>query len=48
MAHDLNRMDDLGEWIMSDDSAVVNRLLSALCEAVWVTPEHEMTIEWQE
>jgi site-specific DNA recombinase len=48
LVHELSQMDDLAEWIMSDDPAIVNRLLSALCQVVWVAPSHEMTIEWRE
>ncbi len=48
IAHDLSEMDDLGEWILTDDAPVVNQLLSALCEAVWVSPENEITIEFRQ
>ena len=41
-------IDDLAGWIRSDDPAIVNRLLSALCEVVWVTPEFQFTIQWRE
>jgi len=34
-------------WIAEDESSSVNRLLSTLCETLWVTPEHEIEFEWR-
>jgi len=40
--------EELYLWIAEDESAIVNRLLSMLCEALWVDPEHQIKIDWRE
>jgi len=41
-------LDELQAWIADDDSAVINRLLSLLCQTIWVDPQHHMQIDWRE
>lgn len=45
---ELSKLDDLAEYIQDRDPAIINRLLSALCQVVWVTPAHDMQIDWRE
>jgi recombinase len=42
------KLDDLATWFRDEDPAVMNRLLSALCENVWVTPECRFTVDMRE
>jgi hypothetical protein len=50
LAAGLARMneEELYIWIAEDDPAIVNRLLSALCQTIWVDPDHHMKIEWRD
>ena len=47
LAHDLSQLGELQEWIATDDPAIVNRLLSALCENLWLDPQHTLTIDFR-
>lgn len=40
--------EEICVWIGNDDPVVVNRVLSMLCANVWVTPEHELSVDWRE
>lgn len=48
LSGELMQLDDLATWITTDDPAVINRLLSALCQTVWLDPEYQITIDWME
>lgn len=37
----------LKEWILHDDPTTVNRLLTALCQRIEITPRYELTIVWR-
>jgi hypothetical protein len=42
--HDL---EEFGESILNDDPTEVNRLLTALCETIIITPRYEMRVVWR-
>jgi len=44
----LVQLDDLGTWLANDDPVLINRLLSALCENIWISPELECTVDLRE
>lgn len=37
----------LQNWILHDDPTTVNRLLTALCERIEITPSYQLTIIWR-
>lgn len=46
--HSLQEIKDLGNWMQHDDPAIVNHILSTLCQTIWLTPDHTLTITWRE
>lgn len=47
LSHDVADLDYIAEWIQDDDPAIVNRILSALCQNVWLDPDHHLTLDWR-
>jgi len=39
--------DDILNWIIHDDPATVNHLLTALCQTIQITPRYELNIVWR-
>jgi hypothetical protein len=40
-------LTQLKEWILHDDPTTVNRLLTALCQTIQITPRYELIILWR-
>jgi len=40
-------LDRLHHWILHDDPTTVNHLLTALCEKIIITPDHELDVVWR-
>lgn len=40
-------IENIYEWIMTDDPTTVNHLLTSLCEKVTLSPTHEINIQWR-
>lgn len=40
-------LEEFGESILNDDPTEVNRLLTALCETIVITPRYEMRVVWR-
>ncbi|HLE52682.1 MAG TPA: recombinase family protein [Anaerolineales bacterium] len=42
-----DHLDDFPAWIKTDDPAIVNRLLGALCETILIYPDRSVEIIWR-